>query len=150
MSSFCAKLKYNANLRIIMRMPRINNRIIFPELSYQICGFCFNIHNKLGRYRNEKQYADALEELLKENNINYQREKAIPISFKGEKERRNIPDFIIEDKIIMDLKAKPLILKEDYFQMRRYLSSYDKKLGLIINFRQKYLFPKRIINGNLN
>ena len=69
---------------------------------------------------------DAFEDLLKANKIKYKREKSAPVSFKGEKERRNIPDFIIEDKIIVDLKAKPMILKEDYFQMRRYLVSHKK------------------------
>lgn len=129
-----------------MRMPRIKNvNIIYPELSYKVCGFCFYIHNKLGRYLNEKQYADALENLLKESKIKYIREKALLSSFKGEKERRNIPDFIVEDKIVIDIKAKPFITKEDYFQMRRYLISSKKKLGLIINFRQKYLYPKRVL-----
>jgi len=127
-------------------MLRINKNILYPELSYKICGICFYIHNKLGRYRNEKQYADAFDNLLKENNITYEREKALPSSFPGEKERRNIPDFVIDNKVIVDLKAKPFITKEDYFQMRRYLISYDKELGLIINFRQKYLYPKRVLN----
>ena len=127
-------------------MLRINKNILYPELSYKICGFCFYIHNKLGRYRNEKQYGDAFEELLKENKVKYVREKPLLPSFKGEKERRNIPDFIVEDKIIIELKTKPMILKEDYFQMRRYLISHNKDLGLIVNFRQKYLYPKRILN----
>jgi GxxExxY protein len=129
-------------------MLQINKNIIYPELSYKICGIFFQIHNKLGRYRNEKQYADALENLLKENKISYIREKALPSSFLGEKEKRNIPDFIIEDRIIVDLKAKNLITKEDYFQMKRYLASYNRELGLLVNFRQKYLYPKRILNKN--
>lgn len=131
-------------------MPRIiskqNSKVIFPELSYKICGLCFYVHNKLGRYRNEKQYADLLEVLLKKNKINFVREKPLPTSFDGEKDRRNIPDFVIENKIILDLKAKSIVTKEDYFQMKRYLTSYRKKLGIIVNFRQKYLRPKRIIN----
>jgi GxxExxY protein len=132
-----------------MPMMRINKKVIYPELSYKICGLCFYVHNKLGRYRNEKQYADALEALLKENKIKYIREIPLPSSFKGERVGRNLPDFIIEDKIIVELKAKPLILKEDYFQMKRYLVSYKKKLGLMFNFRQKYLRPKRILNSKL-
>jgi GxxExxY protein len=131
-------------------MLRINKNILYPELSYKICGLCFYIHNKLGRYRNEKQYADAFEELLKENKVKYLRERPLPPSFRGERDERNIPDFIIEDKIIVDLKAKDFITKEDYFQMRRYLVSYNKELGLIINFRQKYLYPKRILNRKVN
>ena len=129
-----------------MQIPRINKKVIYPELSYKIYGFCFYVHNKLGRFLNEKQYADALERVLKENKINFIREAPLPPSFPGEKKKRNIPDFIIEDKIIIELKAKPIITKEDYFQMKRYLISYKKKLGLIFNFRQKYLRPKRILN----
>lgn len=95
----------------------------------------FKVHHSLGRFKNEKQYADALEQLLKENASRYKREVALLKSFKREKFRRNIPDFLIDDKIILDIKAKRLITKEDYFQMRRYLSSYEKKLGIIVNFR---------------
>ncbi|OGZ34736.1 MAG: hypothetical protein A2174_02200 [Candidatus Portnoybacteria bacterium RBG_13_41_18] len=129
-------------------MPRITDKkVLFPELSYKICGFCFQVHNKLGRYRNEKQYADALGNLLTENKIEYIREKKLPASFTGEKSIRNIPDFVIDDKVVVDLKAKEIVTKEDYYQMRRYLVSSNKKLGLIINFRSKYLRPKRILSG---
>jgi len=124
-------------------------KIFYPELSYIIYGLFYKIHNQLGRFRNEKQYADAFEELLKENKINYVREFALPVSFKGEKKRRNIPDFILDDKIIIDFKAKRIITKEDYYQMRRYLTSYKKKLGILVNFRQPSLAPKRILNTEL-
>lgn len=121
-------------------------KILYPDLSYKICGLCFKIHNELGRFRSEKSYADALEDLLKKNNINYLRESPLNPAFEKEKERRNIPDFLIEDKVILDLKAKRIVTKEDYFQMRRYLISGNKKLGLIVNFRQNYLSPKRVLN----
>lgn len=120
--------------------------LLYPQLSYRICGFCYEIHNTLGRFRNEKQYADAFEELLDKHQIKYKREIPLPQSFQGEAERRNIPDFIIEEKIVVDFKAKRIITKEDYFQMKRYLQSCEKKLGLIINFRQYYLAPKRVLN----
>ena len=122
-------------------------KIIYPELSYKICGLCFSIHNKLGRYRNEKQYADALESLLKENNIIYKREVSLSPAFKGEKDRRNIADFVIDNKIVVELKSREAILKADYFQIMRYLVSSDKKLGIVLNFRQKYLRPKRVLNS---
>lgn len=126
---------------------KISEKVIYPELSYKICGLCFNIHNQLGRYRNEKQYADALEDLLKENSISYLREFVFPCSFAGEKSRKNIADFVIEGKIVVELKTRDIVLKEDYFQVQRYLVSSDKKLGILFNFRQKYLRPKRIINS---
>lgn len=128
-----------------MQMQRMD-KVLFPELSYQVCGLCFKIHNTLGQFRSEKSYADALGKMLDANKINYKREFSLPISFEGEAERRNIPDFVIEDKIILDIKAKRIVTKEDYFQMKRYLVASDKKLGLIVNFRQKYISPKRILN----
>lgn len=126
-----------------------NKDIIYPKFSYLIYGLLFQVHNKLGRFRNEKQYADAFEALLKENDISYKRETRLPKSFTGEKAGRNIPDFVMEDRIIIDFKAKRLITKEDYYQMRRYLSSYKKKLGILVNFRQKSLAPKRVLNTEI-
>ena len=67
----------------------------------------------------------------------------------GEQGRRNIVDFLIEDKILLELKAKRIISKEDYYQVRRYLESLNLKLGLLVNFRDRYLKPKRILNSNV-
>lgn len=128
-------------------MEKTRKQILYPELSYKICGLCFKIHNELGRFCNERQYADALDNLLKLEKINYQRETPLPQSFEGESERRNIPDFIIENIIIVDLRAKRVITKDDYYQMRRYLSAFKKDLGLIVNFREYYLKPKRVLNA---
>jgi len=51
-------------------MPRIiKNNVLYPELSYRLNGLFFRIHNELGRFRNEKQYADALESALKVSGI---------------------------------------------------------------------------------
>ena len=46
-------------------------KLIYPELSYEITGLCFNIHNELGRYAKEKSYGDLFEQKLKINKINY-------------------------------------------------------------------------------
>lgn len=124
----------------------MKEKIIFPELSYAICGLCFKAHNKLGRFRNEKQYADALEELFKKNEIKYEREKHLPPSFEGEKSSRNIVDFIIDDKVVLEIKAKRVVTRDDYIQIKRYLVSCNKKLGILVNFGQVNLVPKRILN----
>ena len=124
----------------------MKNKVLYPELSYLLYGLCFQIHNELGRFRNEVQYADAIEVALKTNKIHYEREKYLAPSFEGEKRNGNKADFIVDDKIVLELKAKTTITKEDYFQTKRYLVSCGKKLGLLINFRQKFLTPKRVLN----
>ena len=127
----------------------MKQEIIYKDLSYDINKLLFETHNELGKYCNEKQYGDLLEKKLKENNIKYEREKNIPISFDGEKPNRNRIDFIIEDKIIIELKCRRIIGREEYYQTQRYLKAFGKKLGLIVNFRDKYLKPKRILNSEI-
>ena len=120
--------------------------ILYKELSYSIVGLCFEAHNELGRFRNEKTYGDCLMRLFQEHGVRFQREHPLPISFNGERPGRNVPDFIIDNKIVLDLKAKALITKEDYFQMKRYLTASGMRLGIIVNFRQPHIYPKRVAN----
>lgn len=121
-------------------------KIIYPKLSYKISGLCFQTHNELGRFSKEKQYADRLEQLLKINQLKYKREIKIPFQLKNKRIEGNIADFLFENKIILECKAKKFITKEDYNQMQRYLRASNMKLGLIVNFRMAYLKPKRVIN----
>lgn len=115
-----------------------HQKLIYPELSYILTGISFAIHNQLGRYAREKQYGDAFEEKLKTLHISYGRE------FRLEK-TGNAVDFIVDDKIIVELKARPVIFKQDYYQAQRYLQASNKKLALLINFRNRYLKPVRIV-----
>lgn len=121
-------------------------KIIYPKLSYKITGICFQAHNELGRFAKEKQYADRLEQLLQEKKIAYVREAKIQFKIKEKEISGNRADFIIENKIILECKAKNFITKEDYHQVQRYLKASKIKLALIVNFRTTYLKPKRTIN----
>jgi len=126
-----------------------SEKVLHPELSYIITGICFDIQRELGRFCREKQYSDMFEELLKEKALKYKREAEIK-SFNSESPKGNIVDFIVEDKIIIDFKAKKFITKEDYIQMQRYLKAANIELGMIINFRGTYLKPKRVLNSEYN
>lgn len=115
-----------------------NEKLIFPEMSYLITGICFDAQNTLGRFSREKQYCDFIEEKLKELKIPFERELR-------QKKDGNVIDFMIDSKIILEAKAKRFILKEDYYQIQRYLQSLNIKLGLLVNFRSRYIKPLRIV-----
>lgn len=61
---------------------RTNSKIIHPELSFRINGILFRARKELGRFRNEKQYCDAIEKVLQQEGIQYEREKILPLKNK--------------------------------------------------------------------
>ncbi|MBI2099081.1 GxxExxY protein [Candidatus Uhrbacteria bacterium] len=126
------------------------NKVIYPELSYRINGVLFATHNELGRFCNEKQYCDRIEGWLKKLEIPYKRELRLAESFEGEVPGRNRVDFLIDDKIILEIKAKRFVSREDYFQARRYQTAAQRKLVLLANFNQKSLHIKRIVNPSVS
>jgi GxxExxY protein len=115
-----------------------NKEIIYPELSYLITGVLFSVHNELGQYGKEKQYGDLLEQKLREANLSFKREVSVGDS-------GNILDFVVENKIALELKATRLILKEHYRQLQNYLQQTGLKLGLLVNFRDGFIKPRRVI-----
>ena|SRR5258708_25138294 len=122
-------------------------KLVYPDLSYKISGILFAVHNELGRFCNEKQYSDCIEKYLKKFNMSYEREKVLAISFDGEAKGRNKVDFLVDDKIIIEVKAKRILGREEYYQTKRYLEAEKKKLGIIANFRERYLRPRRVLNS---
>jgi len=126
------------------KMAQINTqKIIFPELSYAITGMCFAVHNEIGRFAREKQYGNLLEQRLRLSNVPFKRESRIP-------KNGNIIDFVIDNKIILELKSTDIISKTDYYQVQRYLHALNLKLGLLVNFRNRYLKPIRILNPEVS
>lgn len=118
--------------------PNTDGKVLYPELSYTITGILFAVHNELGQYAREKQYGDIIEKRLEEAKIPYKRE--ISIADSG-----NILDFMIDDKIVLELKTTRIILRDHYRQIQNYLQQTQIKLGLLVNFRSQYLKPIRII-----
>ncbi len=123
-----------------MPIQKTDIEILYPELSYIITGLCFRVQDKLGRFAKEKQFSDMLEVELKGTNIPFVREFTVEGT-------SNRVDFIIDSKILIEVKAKPFVSKEEYYQTKRYLDILDLRLGLLINFQSKYIKPQRIIRS---
>ncbi len=131
--------EYNAGMPNLKPAVLSTNKVIFPELSYLITGICFEVHNEIGRFAKERQYSNLFEELLKERELIYRREQ-----FAGGAGR---VDYVIDNKILIELKAKTVVLKNDYYQTQRYLRALNLKLALLVNFRNRFLKPIRVINS---
>jgi GxxExxY protein len=121
-------------------------KIIEKELSYKLVGLLFDIHNKLGGEYQEKYYTRAVEEKLKEADLRYKKELPVDLKIDGKKIGKYILDFLVENKIVLEIKAKPEILPVDVRQVLAYLQSMNLELGIIANFRGRKLIYKRILN----
>lgn len=128
---------------------RTTEKVIFPELSYQIAGLLFEIHNQLGRFAREVQYAAAFEQLLQHHGIPYTREAVVPTGDVPVRTTNNRIDFFIGGKIVVELKAKPTLERLDYEQLHRYLQAIDASLGILVNFHERFLRPRRIIKSTI-
>nr|WP_293302609.1 GxxExxY protein [Allomuricauda sp.] len=105
-----------------------------------------DIHNELGKGFSEAVYSDALEIELKSNGVPFKKEVKFDIIYKGKKLKHHyFADFIVDDKIILELKAVEKISSSHVKQTLNYLAASKMKLGLIINFGEDSLAYKRVL-----
>lgn len=104
------------------------------------------VHNELGHGFSEVVYKDALEVLMQENGITYERERGYNVVFRG----KMLPhffyaDFVVLDKIILEIKCVSALTNEHIAQTINYLKVSGNKLGLLVNFARERLEYKRLI-----
>ena len=110
------------------------NDFFYEGLSYKIRGCAFKVYNTLGFGHKENIYQEALEIEFKNSKINFDKEKALPVIYNGEKVGIYKPDFIIDNRIIIEIKAVPSMPKDYETQLTNYLKGTNYKLGFLINF----------------
>ncbi len=108
--------------------------LLYPHESYSIRGSCFIIYKKFHNTQKESIYQRALAEELKRQKLSIEREKQLAIYHLGVKVGVYTPDIVVNNSIILELKAKPFIHKEDISQFWYYLKNSSYKLGFLINF----------------
>ena len=122
------------------------SEIIYREESYTIIGLCMEVYNHLGHGFSEIVYKDALETEFDANNIFYEREKEYLVYYKNQLLKHKFyADFIVFDKIILEVKCVRELVDEHVSQAINYLKVSDKKLTLLVNFAKGKLEYKRII-----
>ena len=108
---------------------------LYPQESRKLLGLAMQLHRELGCGFKEKVYQDAFEVLLKENNIPYEREKRLTITYHGVVlEHDFFYDFLCFEKIGIELKAYSEITGEFEAQLINYLHAGNHRLGLLLNF----------------
>jgi len=123
-----------------------DGKLIYKEESYRIIGLCMEVHQELGHGFLEIVYKDALELLFKHNSIPYEREKQYNIMFRNViLPHKYFADFVVYDKIILEIKAGTGLVDEHIAQTLNYLKVSGNRLGLLVNFGRLQLETKRLI-----
>ncbi len=117
---------------------------IKDKLTYSIIGCAMEVHNTLGSGFQEVIYQRCLAIELQIAGISFELEVEQPIFYKGNGVGTRRADFIVEDKLVVELKATVELDDGHLAQAKNYLTAYDFDLGLLINFGAKSLEYKRI------
>jgi GxxExxY protein len=122
-----------------------NKELIYPELSYQILGAAFNVFNSLGWGHKELFYQRALSSKFDSLGIKYQKEINFPVEYNNKIIAQYRIDFVIENKVVIELKIKPKIGYVHLKQVLEYLKQSGLKLGIIIYFTKEGVKYKRLV-----
>jgi GxxExxY protein len=124
----------------------INENYKHSELTAKIIGCAMTVHNKLKNGLPEKYYHSAMEIECKEQNLSYRSEVEVPVFYKGIDIGKRYCDMIVDNKIILEFKATSLLEPIHLAQALNYLELTKYEIGLLINFGNKSLEFKRLIN----
>lgn len=122
---------------------------LYEDLTRIIIGAAFDVHNILGKGLSEKAYENALVVRLRQLGLTIEQQKTIPLLFASQKVTDQEVDILVEDKIIVETKARDHISKSHVSQVLGYLKNTPYRLALILNFGSKVQI-KRLIRSRQN
>lgn len=120
------------------------------DITEKIIGASMKVHAALGNGFQEVIYQRALEIEMQDSGLRFAREFNIPVYYKGKMIGERRVDFLVEDKICVELKAILKLEPVHFAQARNYLEAYNLEVGLLINFGSISLEFKRLQNPKFN
>lgn len=112
----------------------MGDKVIYKELSYKIVGIIFEVYNELGYGYQEKYYEKAIEKSFIKMNIKFRKQVPYKVLFKNEEIGRYYLDFLVEDKIVLEIKKGKYFPKRNVEQVKGYLKATNLKLAILVNF----------------
>ena len=109
-------------------------------------GCAFDVYNELGYGYAEKDYQKALAVAFRKKGLSFTEQAYFPIKFQDELIRKGFCDFVVEEKIIVELKKNPRFAKAHIEQVNQYLKSSKLQLALLINYTPTGAISKRLLN----
>ena len=115
------------------------------DMVHQVVGCAMEVVNELGHGLREKTYEKALIVELKRNNILFSQQKIFRVYYKSVHIDDHIPDLLVNDELVVEIKVVENICDENIGQVINYLKISGCSLGMILNFKHSKLEWKRVI-----
>lgn len=112
----------------------MEEKVILPELSYQIVGALFDVSNTLGSGFQEKHYYRAIEDALKKKNLQVKKQVYFPLEFRDAVIGKCFLDFEVDGKVVLEIKIGKRFRKIDFDQVKLYLKVTGRPLGILARF----------------
>ncbi len=120
--------------------------LVHVDLCYQIMGVLFDVWKNVGYGHKEKLYQKAIAQGLKASGLRFREQLPAKVYYAGTAIGMYYFDFLIEDKIVLEIKVREYFSKNDITQLYSYLRTKNLKLGLIAHFTRSGVKFKRIVN----
>jgi GxxExxY protein len=127
---------------------RTNTAMLYGDLTNRIVGACYRVYDRLGFGFLESVYRNAVANELRRGGISFEREVSIDIWDMGERIGHFRADFLIEGKVILEIKASQGLCEADRKQLLNYLRGSQIELGLLMNFGEKPKLERLIYTNN--
>ena len=118
--------------------------ILHKELTKSILKIFYDVYNELGYGFLERVYQNALFYELKESGFKVEAQKKIKVNYKDIEVGDYIADIIVNDLVILELKAQEYLVEANEFQLINYLKATDCEVGLLLNFGKKPEFIRKV------
>lgn len=125
----------------------VKSPTVYEELTYKVIGAAYSVHQELKSGHKEIVYQNALCQELNSLGIFFQKEPALDVVYKGKKAGVYRPDLLIDDKVIVEIKAVGFLPRQAETQLAYYLKVTGYRVGLLLNFGAKSLQVRRRIYG---
>ena len=126
----------------------INEKYLLSNVTERVIGCAMRVHSSLGSGFPEVIYQRALALELEAGGVLFSRETAHPIFYRDVRIGSRIVDFLIQDQLLLELKATSELTDAHFSQIINYLTAFKLEVGLLINFGQKSLQYRRFIKTN--
>jgi len=125
----------------------VKDKVYYDSLTEQIIICAYAVGNKLGYGFLEKIYENSLAIELAATRLNVETQKPITVCYEGQVVGEFFADMVVEDEVIVELKAVKAIGDIHLAQCLNYLKATGKRLGLLINFGGDRVTVRRVVNG---